>query len=98
MKKTKLSGDQERPGTNRIGTVQLFDLVSGSDEVSVVMKVARTENKNSSLKEVKQTVLDSPWREDDMAKAQIEQSTNSSHQLKDPVAALRKANELLSRR
>jgi hypothetical protein len=74
----------------------LFNLAVGSDSVSVVLKAARHENTNSSLRDVKQTVMDSPWREDDMAKAQIELS--GSTPLKDPVAALRKANELLARR
>lgn len=98
MKTNKITGKQERPGTKRITTLQLIDLVNGAGEVSVVMKIARVENSGTTLKDIKQSVLDSPWREDDAAKAQIESGGNKTIPLQDPVAALRKANELLSRR
>ena len=83
-------------GIHKIKPLEIYDLTNSGEGVSVVMKVTKNVTTSETVADIKKKVKDSPWHEDDMAKAHMAKNTEAS-KLKDPVARLRKVNELLGR-
>lgn len=97
MAVNKIVNDKKHIGTKKIEPMVILNLTPASEEIAVVMKVTRSESTGSVLDILKQEKLDSPWREDDLAKTYMSKEVKAT-KLKDPVATLRKVNALLGRK
>lgn len=96
MTTNNITATKRSIGTKKIEPVMILNLTPASEEIAVVLKVTRAEGGGNVLDAIKREKLASPWREDDLAKAYMSKEVKAT-KLRDPVATLRKVNELLSR-
>jgi hypothetical protein len=97
MATNRITDDKKSLGTKKIQPLKVLNLTPASDQIAVIMKVTRTESTGSTLDAIAQEKMDSPWREDDMAKTYMSKKVKAT-KLKDPIATLRRVNELLGRK
>lgn len=96
MSTRKITNTDKTIGKHAIRPMVILDMTRTNEEISVVMKVTENKQSNDVVADAKQEILDSPWHEDDLAKALVSK-TKENNKMLDPVARLRKVNEILGR-